>query len=249
MGGMSERSGIGRMSNRPGVLNCSLLGTINVPYRKPVRPETNTFKTTPTMSWLTRNLMLNTARTMDTAAPAAAAAIRPMYGLPPVMVATRAAVNAPPRSCPSMAMFTTPTRSHSTPESEPKTSGTASVTEPATRPASEMEAGGRLPRSKQARRTRTPLQTRWAATWATALLGSRGRSSRQPWPAAGCRGQFRPPAWNHQGRDRNGVAGVADLHLGCLVRAKEAEEDQGYERQDAERKRNLHGRPERWQGR
>ena len=55
-----------------------------------------------------------------------------------VMVATMAAVKAPPSSWPSMAMLTTPTRSQSTPEREPKTSGTASVTEPAMSPASEM---------------------------------------------------------------------------------------------------------------
>ena len=37
-----------------------------------------------------------------------------------------------------MAMFTTPARSHRTPEREPKTIGTARVTDPAMRPASEM---------------------------------------------------------------------------------------------------------------
>ncbi|MNI55597.1 hypothetical protein D3C73_1105570 [compost metagenome] len=118
-----------------------------------MRPETNTFRTTPTMIWLTRYLMLNTARTMDTAAPAAAAAIKPMYGLP-VMVATSAAVKAPPRSCPSMAMFTTPTRSQSTPEREPNTRGTANVTDPATRPASEME-GWRAPATIQTSKANT----------------------------------------------------------------------------------------------
>ena len=49
-----------------------------------------------------------------------------------------AAVKAPPRSWPSIAMFTTPTRSQSTPEREPNTSGTASVTDPAISPAREM---------------------------------------------------------------------------------------------------------------
>ena len=48
--------------------------------------------------------------------------------------ATSAAANAPASSWPSMAMLTTPARSPRTPPSAPKTRGTASATEPASRP-------------------------------------------------------------------------------------------------------------------
>ena len=49
--------------------------------RKPVRPDTRTLSTTPTMIWLTTYLMLNTASTIDTRAPATAAASRPTKAL------------------------------------------------------------------------------------------------------------------------------------------------------------------------
>jgi hypothetical protein len=97
--------------------------------------------------------MLNRARTMETTAPATAAASSPTKGFL-VIVATMAAVKAPPSSWPSMAMLITPTRSHSTPESEPNTSGTASVTEPAIRPAREM-LGVRAPPTTQMRKAAT----------------------------------------------------------------------------------------------
>ncbi|MDT4880371.1 hypothetical protein FQZ97_1161190 [compost metagenome] len=97
--------------------------------------------------------MLNSASTMETTAPATAAASSPTKGFP-VIVATMAAVKAPPSNWPSMAMFTTPTRSHRTPESEPNTSGTASVTDPAMRPAREM-FGVRAPATTQMRKAAT----------------------------------------------------------------------------------------------
>ena len=153
MTGMSDSTGMSMMGSRSGELNVALSACMTVLNRKPVRPETSTFRTTPTMIWLTRYLMLNSARTMDTTAPATAAASSPTNGLP-VSDATKAAVKAPPSSWPSMAMFTTPTRSHSTPEREPKTSGTASVTEPAMRPASEM-LGVRAPPTTQIRKAAT----------------------------------------------------------------------------------------------
>ncbi|MGX1161900.1 hypothetical protein RKD54_002809 [Pseudarthrobacter sp. SLBN-100] len=149
MTGMLDRTGISMMSSPGGELNWALLACITVLKRKPVTPETRTFSTTPTMIWLTRYLMLNSASTMDTTAPATAAAASPMKGFC-VMLATMAAVKAPPRSWPSMAMFTTPTRSHRTPDKEPKTSGTARVTDPATRPAREM-FGVRAPPTTQMR--------------------------------------------------------------------------------------------------
>ena len=65
------------MGSRPGELNISLFACITVLNRKPVRPETRTLSTTPTMIWLTTYLMLNTASTIDTRAPATAAASRP----------------------------------------------------------------------------------------------------------------------------------------------------------------------------
>ncbi len=55
-----------------------------------------------------------------------------------------------------MAMFTTPARSHRTPEREPKTSGTARVTDPAMRPASEM-LGVRAPPTTQIRKATTKM--------------------------------------------------------------------------------------------
>jgi hypothetical protein len=53
-----------------------------------------------------------------------------------------------------MAMLTTPTRSQSTPDRDPKTSGTARVTDPAIRPASEM-LGVRAPPTTQIRKAAT----------------------------------------------------------------------------------------------
>ena len=45
-----------------------------------------------------------------------------------------AAANAPKSSCPSMAMLTTPARSPRTPPSAPNTRGTATASEPPSRP-------------------------------------------------------------------------------------------------------------------
>ena len=53
-----------------------------------------------------------------------------------------------------MAMFTTPARSHRTPEREPKTIGTARVTDPAMSPASEM-LGVLAPPTTQIRKATT----------------------------------------------------------------------------------------------
>ena len=44
-----------------------------------------------------------------------------------------------------MAMLTTPTRSHRTPERDPKTSGTAKVTDPAISPAREIDGSSPFP--------------------------------------------------------------------------------------------------------
>ena len=53
-----------------------------------------------------------------------------------------------------MAMLTTPARSHRTPDSEPNTIGTASVTDPAMSPAREM-LGVRAPPTTQMRKATT----------------------------------------------------------------------------------------------
>ena len=62
-----------------------------------------------------------------------------------------------------MAMLTTPARSHSTPDREPKTIGTASVTDPAMRPASEM-LGVRAPPTTQIRKATTNTTVNTAGT-------------------------------------------------------------------------------------
>src|SRR3954447_25191966 len=131
--GISDRNGIGSTGSRGGEFQVSESALSTVANRNPVRPETSTFRTTPTITWLTTYLMLNTASTSETSTPATAAASRPTKALPESEPAT-AAANAPKSNWPSMAMFTTPERSHSTPESEPKISGTARVTEPASSP-------------------------------------------------------------------------------------------------------------------
>ena len=68
-----------------------------VEYRKLVRPATSTLSTTPTITWLTRYLIENTASSQDTRTPATIAAARPAQG-EPVAVPTTAAVNAPASS-------------------------------------------------------------------------------------------------------------------------------------------------------
>ena len=62
-----------------------------------------------------------------------------------------------------MAMLTTPARSHSTPEREPKTIGTARVTDPAMRPASEI-LGVRAPPTTQIRKATTNTTVNTAGT-------------------------------------------------------------------------------------
>ena len=79
---------------------------------------TSTFSTTPTMTWSTKYLIENTARTMPTSMPATIAASRPRSGWR-VSDATTAAVKAPASSWPSIAMLMTPTRSPMTPAREP----------------------------------------------------------------------------------------------------------------------------------
>ncbi|CAH0327686.1 hypothetical protein SRABI128_06359 [Microbacterium sp. Bi128] len=75
--GMLDRTGISMMGSSAGELYFSGSDCITVVNRKPVSPETRTLSTTPTMIWLTTYLMLNTASTTDTRAPATAAASRP----------------------------------------------------------------------------------------------------------------------------------------------------------------------------
>ena len=98
-----------------------------------MRPVTSTLSTTPTMTWSTRYLIAKAASTNETSMPATAAATRPSSRLP-VIEAITAELKAPASSWPSMAMFTTPTRSLSTPDIAPKISGTLTVTVLMSRP-------------------------------------------------------------------------------------------------------------------
>ena len=100
---------------------------------KLVRPITRTLSTTPTITWSTKYLIANKPSTAATSRPATMAAARPAQ-VEPVSEPTMAAPNAPNSSWPSMAMFTTPDRSPSTPPRAPKTSGTATAREPPSRP-------------------------------------------------------------------------------------------------------------------
>src|SRR3954451_3316257 len=167
--GMSDRNGTGSTGSRGGEFQVSASALSTVENRKPVRPETSTFRTTPTITWLTMYLMLNTARTSETSTPAAAAASRPTTALPESEPAT-AAANAPKSNWLSMAMFTTPERSHSTPESEPKISGTASVTEP----------GSRAYRATLGALALPTVQVRKATTKSTAKTASSQPGPRRP---------------------------------------------------------------------
>jgi hypothetical protein len=76
--GMSLNSGICHTGRCGGELNLSASCDMTAENRYPVRPETSTLSTTPTITWLTRYLMPNTASAMETRAPAMAAEIRPM---------------------------------------------------------------------------------------------------------------------------------------------------------------------------
>lgn len=83
--------------------------------------------------------MLKAARMNDTSTPATSAPTRPTHG-DPVIEAMSAEVNAPARNWPSMAMFTTPTRSEMTPPRAPNTSGTLRLSAPRSRPGMASDA-------------------------------------------------------------------------------------------------------------
>src|SRR5262245_34972345 len=92
-------------------------------------PEANTTRTTPSTTWLTRYLIENTASRDAISTPLTAAAASPAAELS-VTEATTAAVNAPTRNWPSIAMLITPERSHSTPHRAPRISGVAKLSVP-----------------------------------------------------------------------------------------------------------------------
>ena len=94
------------------------------------------------------------------------AASRPTQGLPATVPAT-AAENAPNKSWASIAMLTTPERSHSRPPREPNTSGVASATDPASSAVMEMLGVWAVPTIH----TRNPVTKKKPAT-ITAQRGS-----------------------------------------------------------------------------
>ena len=79
----------------------------------------------PTTTWSTRKRMASTASIAAMITPPMAALTSPSQTLVAI-VPTRAAPNAPIRNWPSIATFTTPDRSPSTPARAPRTSGRAS---------------------------------------------------------------------------------------------------------------------------
>ena len=78
---------------------------------------------------MTRYLIENTASSAAITTPAIAAATSAATALS-VVLATTAAVNAPTRNCPSIAMLITPARSQITPHSAPRMSGVAKFSVP-----------------------------------------------------------------------------------------------------------------------
>ena len=77
--------------------------------------------TTPMMIWSTRNFTESTARSRASTPPVRVAASSPTQ--PPSSEPMTTPVNAPPRSMPSIPMFTTPERSHRMPERAPRAIG------------------------------------------------------------------------------------------------------------------------------
>ncbi len=92
-------------------------------------PDANTTSTTPRTTWLTRYLIENTASSAAIRTPVSAAAISAAAALF-VVLETTAAVKAPTRNWPSIAMLMTPDRSHRTPASAPRISGVAKFSVP-----------------------------------------------------------------------------------------------------------------------
>src|SRR5450830_261424 len=96
--------------------------------------------------------MANRTSSSPTRTPATGAATRPRYAFW-VRVATTAAMNAPANSWPSIAMLMMPECSHSSPESEPKTSGVARKSDPARSPVT--GSGWTLSATAQVRNAKT----------------------------------------------------------------------------------------------
>src|SRR5690625_4662866 len=138
MMGNSDRNGTGSAGNRNRWFK-SGFSVSTVEKKNVVSPSTNTFSTTPTMIWSTQYFTLKNTSSSPTRAPATGAASTPTYGLPTIE-ATTAAMNAPPSSCPSMAMLITPVRSHITPDRAPKIRGTDSANPPTNSEVSEIVA-------------------------------------------------------------------------------------------------------------
>ena len=112
--------------NVPGKLSPALFWVMTCEYKKLVTPITRTFSRTPMMIWSTKYLIASEARIVDSSAAPIIAARTPTQS-EPVMLPITAAKNAPVRSWPSMAMFTTPTRSLMMPPMPPRIIGRAST--------------------------------------------------------------------------------------------------------------------------
>ena len=121
--GMSDSTGITIGSNRGGMFRSLCCDRTRVD-RNAVIPAAKMLITVPAMIWLTRYRIARTARTAASSPPVMTAPIRPAQVLP-VTLATTAATKAPDRSMPSIAMFTTPARSQSTPDRAANVIGTA----------------------------------------------------------------------------------------------------------------------------
>ncbi len=89
--------------------------------------------TVPPMIWSTRYLIDSTPRNEPSTAPDAMPHASPTHVLPAAL-AVMAATNAAVSSMPSMAMLTTPDRSHSRPARAPSAIGVARNRVPSSRP-------------------------------------------------------------------------------------------------------------------
>src|SRR3990172_6206938 len=123
--GMSLRTGIAIADTRWGALR---LGTSvrTRADRKAVMPAAKMLMIVPAMIWSTLYRIASTASTQARRPPARAAPRMPIQG--PKAEPTTADTKAPVSSMPSMAMLTTPARSHSTPDMAAKVSGVALTT-------------------------------------------------------------------------------------------------------------------------
>ena len=163
--GISPSTGMGRRWNRGGELRIAELGLSTFENRKLVSPMTSTLSTTPTITWSTRYLMEKVASTNDTSTPATTAAMSPATS-DWVMDATTADAKAPASSWPSIATFTTPTRSEMTPPSAPKISGALSPTAPTSSPGTGMvaPAAAQLRKATRNRAAKTEVSHRGVET-------------------------------------------------------------------------------------